>query len=87
MLDPTVLETLVPKPWAGQFRVPGDVLERDVSVLPEFVTLTTDHYEVCYERDLNILTAWTAVIDGAVAQRISLSQVRSLAVGHRDEGA
>ncbi len=77
MLVPTALEVLVPKAWPAQFRVPGDVLERDMSVLPEFVSLGTGHYEVSYDGDLDILTAWTAVIDGAAVQRLALSQTTS----------
>ncbi|HEU4973718.1 MAG TPA: hypothetical protein VFT50_01410 [Baekduia sp.] len=79
MLNPSALETLVPKPWTARFVVPGDLLELDVSVLPELVTLGADHYEVNYDRDLDILTTWTAIIDGAPAQRVSLREVTSLA--------
>lgn len=87
MLVPTALEVLVPKPWTAEFRVPGEVLERDVSVLPEFVSLGTDHYKVSYDADLDVLTAWTAVIDGAAAQRLVLSQTTSLARATGGAGA
>lgn len=75
VLDPTELERLVPRPWSAQFRIPGDVLERDISVLPELVSLGTDHYEISYDETLNVLTAWAAVIDGVVVQRLSLREL------------
>lgn len=87
MLVPTALEGLVPKPWTAEFRVPGEVLERDVSVLPEFVSLGTDYYEVSYDAGLDILSAWRAVIDGAAVQRLVLKQTRSLARAFDTGGA
>jgi hypothetical protein len=87
MLVPTALEVLVSKPWTAEFRVPGEVLERDMSVLPEFVSLGTDHYEVSYDGDLDVLTAWTAVIDGTAAQRLVLSQTTSLVLAVDGGGA
>lgn len=78
MLNPSALEALVPKPWAAHFQVSGAVLERDASVLPEFVSLGTDYYQVRYDGDRDILTTWTAVINNSAAQRLSLSQLSSL---------
>lgn len=75
MLHPARLETIVPKPWSSQLRIEGQLLERDMSVLPEFVSLGTDFYEVAYDEDLDVLTAWTAYIDGEAASRISVSQL------------
>ena len=48
----------MPKPWTAQFQISGAVLERDVSVLPEFVSLGTDYYQLRYDGDLDILTTW-----------------------------
>lgn len=75
MLEPIPLKTLVPRPWHAEFRVAGPLLERDLFVLPELVSLATDHYEVRYDADLDILTTWSAVIDGEAAQRISLTHL------------
>jgi hypothetical protein len=37
-----------------------------------------DRHEVTYDRSLEIVTSWTTYIDGAVARRISVSQLNSL---------
>ena len=78
MLEPAPLETLVPRPWPAEFRVAGHLLERDFFVLPEFASLATDHYEVMYDADLDVLTMWAAVIDGEVAQRTCLTHLTSV---------
>lgn len=78
LLVPVALEALVPKPWAGEFRIPGEVLERDLSTLPELVSLGTSHYEISYDGDLDVVTSWTAVIDGAAVQSVRLGNVVSL---------
>jgi hypothetical protein len=78
LLLPTALEALLPKPWPSEFHVPGELLERDVSVLPDLISLGTDHYEVSYDPDLDTITAWTALIDGTPAQRVTLSNITSL---------
>ena len=75
MLHPAPLEELVPKPCSSQLRIEGHLLERDMSVLPKFVSLAADFYEVAYDVDLDVLTAWTAYIDGAAANRISVSRL------------
>ncbi len=43
-----------------------------MSVLPEFVTLGTGHYELTYDPEVDVLTSWTAFIDGEVAVRQQL---------------
>ena len=75
MLEPAALATLVARPWRARFRVAGHLVEGDISVVPEFVSLASDHYDVTHDGRLDILTSWTAVIDGQVAQRISLTQL------------
>jgi len=75
MLEPAPLATLVATPWPTRFEVPGWLLERDMSVLPAFVSLASDRYEVIFDAELDILTSWSAVIDGAVIQRVSLTHV------------
>lgn len=75
MLHPKPLETLVPKPWSPQLRIEGSLLEDDMSVLPEFLSLAADFYEVAYDADLEVLTTWTAYVDGAAANRISVTQL------------
>jgi hypothetical protein len=79
LLIPAAIEALIPKPWAREFQIPGEVLERDVSVLPELLSLGTGRYEVSYDGDLDIVTSWTAVIDDAAVQWVRLGQVASLA--------
>ena len=75
MLHPKPLEALVPKPWSPQLRIEGRLLEDDMFALPEFVSLAADFYEVAYDAGLEVLTAWTAYIDGAAANRISVSRL------------
>lgn len=78
MLHPAPLEGVVPKPWFSQIRIEGHLLEPPTcSVFPAFVSLAADFYEATYDADLDVLTAWTAYIDGAAAHRlrISLSQL------------
>jgi hypothetical protein len=79
MLDPAALQSLVAKPWASRFEIPGELLERDITVVPELVTLASDRYEVTYNRELGILVTWTANINGAVAQRTSLTRLTTVA--------
>lgn len=78
MLEPGKLETLIPKPWPARFELAGHLLEQDMFLLPEFVSLASDSYEVTYGAELDILTMWAAIIDGDVAQRISLEHVASM---------
>ena len=79
LLEPAALEELVPLPWAERFAVPAGLLERDLTLLPQLVSLGTDRYDVVYDGDLGVVTSWAAVIDGAVAQRISLRAVTTFA--------
>lgn len=87
MLEPGALEALVPKPWAAEFRVSGDALERDMSVLPDFVSLASDHYEISYDAGLDVLTRWAAIIDGEVAQERALSRLAEMSAGASDTPA
>ncbi len=75
LLFPERLERLVPKPWSDRFEVEGDLLSDQMDVLPEFVSLATDHYKATYDAQLDVLTSWTAFIDGEPAARHSLSQL------------
>jgi len=79
MLDPAALQSLLAKPWASRFEIPGELLEHDITVVPELVTLATDRYEVTYNRELGILLTWTAIIHRAVAQRTSLTHLTTVA--------
>ncbi len=87
MLEPGALEALVPKPWGAEFRVSGDVLERDMSVLPEFVSLASDHYEVSYDAEFDVLTRWAAMIDGEVAHERTLFHLAEVSAGATDPRA
>lgn len=78
MLEPGRLETLVGKPWSPHFRVNGELLDRDWSLLPEFLSLGTDYYEARYDAGLDALRSWTAFIDEAPAARLSLSRLNAL---------
>jgi hypothetical protein len=75
MLHPAPLETLVPRPWSSRLRIDGELLERDHSVLPELLSLAADFYRSTYDADLDVLTGWTAYIDGEAANRILLSHL------------
>ena len=74
MLEPDALEAVVPKPWPTEFRVPGAALD-DTYVVPAFVSLASDHYEVRYHEALDVLTRWAAIIDNEVAREIALSHL------------
>jgi len=78
MLEPGPLEVFVPKPWSENLRIEGRLLEDDMTVVPEFVSLATDHYEATYDPQLEILTSWSAFMDGKVAWRQALSNVVSV---------
>jgi len=79
MLKPDARRQLVPEPWPGRFAVDGPLLEQhDLSLFPELITLSTDRYEVVFDPSRAILTSWTAIIDGEVAQRITLSRLTVL---------
>jgi hypothetical protein len=75
MLVPARLEGLVARPWGPQLTVADQLLERDTFVLPEFVSLAADHYEATYDAKLDVLTTWTAFIDGEAAQRQTLTHL------------
>jgi hypothetical protein len=78
MLKPHALRQLVPEPWPERFVVDGRLLEHDPSLLPELLSWSTDRYEVVFDPGQEILTSWTATIDGEVAQRITLSRLTAL---------
>lgn len=79
LLEPAALEELVPPPWAERFAVPAELVERDLALLPQLVSLGADRYDVAYDGDLGVVRSWAAVIDGAVAQRILLRAVTTFA--------
>ena len=72
LLCPDRLEQVIARPWPPRFDLDGHLLEQDMSVLPELVSLGTDHYEVTYDPKLDVLTSWTAFLDGEVAARQQL---------------
>lgn len=72
LLCPDPLGQVIARPWPPRFNLAGRLLEQDMSVLPAFLTLGTDHYEVAYDPELDVLTSWTAFIDGEVAARRQL---------------
>ena len=78
MLKPDALRQLVPEPWPERFVVDGPLLEHDPTLLPELLSWSTDRYEVEFDPSREILTSWTAIIDGEVAQRITLSRLTAL---------
>jgi hypothetical protein len=78
MLKPHALRHLVPEPWPERFVVDGPLLEEDPALLPELLSWSTDRYEVVFDPGREILTNWTATIDGEVAQRITLSRLTAL---------
>jgi hypothetical protein len=56
----------------------GQICHSVPSEHPEFVTLASDHYEVTYDPELDVLTSWTAFIDGEVAARQQLHHLAPL---------
>ena len=80
MLEPGPLEALVPKPWGPLLTVDGELLEHDAFLLPAFVSLAANHYEAAYNDELDVLTAWTAYIDGEPAQRQTLTHLTLLSL-------
>jgi hypothetical protein len=84
MLEPDPLEALVAKPWGPLLTIDGQLLERDTLLPLEFVSLSTEYYEAAYNEELDVLTSWTAFIDGEPAQRQTLTHltVIPLALDH-----
>jgi hypothetical protein len=78
MLKPDALRQMVREPWPEQFVVDGPLVEHDPTLLPELHTASADRYEVVFDPSREILTSWTAIIDGEVAQRITLSRLTAL---------
>ena len=72
LLCPDPLEQLIVRPWPLRFDLDGSILEENMGVLPEFVTVATDHYEITYDAELDVLTSWTAFIDDEPAARQQL---------------
>jgi hypothetical protein len=52
MLEPEPLEQVFSRPWPIEIRLGGDLLERDMLILPAFISLGADHYEATYEPEL-----------------------------------
>lgn len=78
LLEPGPLEKLVPRPWAAHFRVEEELLRRDMTIVGPLVSLGAEHFEVTYDENFDVLTSWTAIIDGRPAERVSLTQTRAL---------
>lgn len=78
LLSPSALEAIFAPPWPSRFALPGDLLERDVTAIPDLITRGADQYDVTYNLDLGIITSWSAIIDAETAQRISLVHVTSV---------
>ena len=78
MLNPNALSQLVPEPWSDRFELDGPLLEHDPSILPGLFSCSTDRYEITFDPGREILMSWTAIIDGAVAQRVTLSRLTEL---------
>lgn len=80
MLDPSPLEQLLPKPWPPELSLEGSTLEENMFLVPPLVSLSADRYVAAYDDALDVLTAWTAYIEGSVAQRITLTQLATIDV-------
>lgn len=78
MLEPSSLEQLVPTPWPDEFTIEGHALEANMFVAPELVSLSTDYYTVTYDRELGVLMSWQSIIDGHVAQSLTLNAIAVL---------
>jgi hypothetical protein len=79
LLEPETLQTIAPKPWEGRFTIDGKDLGPDSRIALQLVSIGCERYEVEYDASLDVITAWTAIIDGQPAQRIQLSHLTALA--------
>ena len=75
LLWPHALSRVVARPWSDRLEVPGDRLEKDLTLLPELVTLAADRYEAQYDPSLDVLTTWTSFIEDRIARRIMLTEL------------
>jgi hypothetical protein len=79
MLLPHSLDAVVPAPWQWQFRIDGAALEEEGKfIAPGLVPLASESYVAAYDPDLDVLTEWRALIEGQVAQRISVTHLNTL---------
>ena len=78
MCEPEPLEEMLSRPWPIEIRLDGDLLERDMFIVPAFISLAADHYEATYDPELDVLTSWKAFIDGEMAQRITLTSLTAI---------
>jgi hypothetical protein len=85
LLQPEPLEDLVPPPWPAHFEIAGPTLDADEAMflVPGLITLAADRYEAEYDRNIGILTCWTAYIDGKVATRFRVKAVGPLWLSER----
>ena len=78
MLEPALLETVIPGPWPDAFTVDGTRLAADPSVVPGFQARGADRFSATYDTDLAIITSWTAEIGGMAARRHVLSHLSAV---------
>jgi hypothetical protein len=80
MLLPHSLDVLVSPPWEDQFRIDGTALEQEesMSIAPGLVSLASDSYAATFDPNLDVLTEWSAFMEGRVAQRISVTHLSTL---------
>lgn len=76
LLDPSWLQRVgIDGEIPALFTVPGAILDRDVTIAPELVCLGTEHYQVTFQPDLQVITCWEAYVDDRVADRRTLASV------------
>jgi hypothetical protein len=79
MLEPGPMELIVRRPWPSTLRIGGHLLEQAEMIMHEFTSLGSDYYEVTYDSERDILTSWSAFIDGDLAMRQEITQLVDVA--------
>jgi hypothetical protein len=79
LLEPEALHTIAPQPWEGRFTIDGKDLGPDSQIAVQLISIGCERYEVEHDPSLDVIIAWTAIIDGQPAQRTQLSHLTALA--------
>jgi hypothetical protein len=55
--------------------IPGEVLDRDIRIVPPLTCPGADRYVAAYEQRIGVITLWEAYIDGTTASRWTVSEL------------
>jgi hypothetical protein len=75
MLQPAPLGAVIPRPWPARFTVDGPALAGDPELLPALHVRGASRFTADYDPRLDIITAWTAEINGRPARHQALALV------------